>query len=148
MNELLGQFIFATIIVSIIGFGFWLAYKPWFKLAKAFETKMASPEILLEQQSCILHQTRIQGYINVGIIEQKLYLSHTSALSYFIQPLLIDLDAIAKIEPCFEPLLNESYKFFIGNLNITTLILARDVIKKLEEYYGEPIFSSRLKDLS
>ena len=148
MNQLLGQFIFATLILCILGFGFWLMYEPWFELAKAFQTKLTPPETFFREQSCILHQTRINGCINVGIAEQKLYLSHTSPLSYFIKPLLIDLNAIAKIEPCFEPLFDESYKFFIGNSNITTLILARDLIEKLEEDYGEPIFSNRLKELS
>ena len=127
MNELLGQFIFA-IPISIIGFCFWLGYKPWFKLAKAFGTKLVSLEIFLKEQTCKLDHAYLKGCVGVGIAEQKLYLSHTSPLSYFIQPLLIDLDAIAKIKPCFESLLHESYKFFIGNPNITTLVLARDLI--------------------
>ena len=53
------------------------------------------------------------------------------------------ISTIAKVEPYFEPLFDESYKFFIANPNITTLILARDLIKKLEEDYGKPIFSNR-----
>ena len=148
MNELLGQFIFATPILCILGFGFWLAYKPWFKLAKAFGSKLTTPETFFREQTCKLHETYFKGCVGVGITEQKLYLSHRPPLEYFIQPLLIELDAIAKIEPYFEPLFDESYKFFIGNSNITTLILSRDLIEKLEEDYGEPIFSNRLKELS
>ena len=98
MAKLLGQFIFATVIVSLLGFGFWILYEPWFKLSKAFGSTLTPPEIFFEQQSCILGQTRIQGYVNIGITEDKLYLSHTSPLSYFIHPLLINLDAITKIE--------------------------------------------------
>ena len=144
MIRLLTQAIFTITIISILGFGCWLAYEPWFKLSEAFGTKVDPPDVFIEQQSCILHNTRIKGWINVGITEQKLYLSHTSPLDYFIHPLLIDIDAIVKIESCYEPLLNRSYKFFIGNPNITTLILPQDLIEKLEGDYGEPIFSNKL----
>ncbi|MEM8831907.1 MAG: hypothetical protein AAGE96_21505 [Cyanobacteria bacterium P01_G01_bin.19] len=144
MMGVFGQFIFATVIISILGLGFLLAYKPWSKLSEAFETELYPPNVFIRQQSCILHNTRIKGWINVGITKQKLYLSHTSPLSYFIKPLLIDLDAITKIEPCYEPLLGECYKFFIGDPHITTLVLAQDLIKKLELDYGELIFSNKL----
>ena len=147
MTRLLPQFIFATVIVSLLGFGFWILYEPWFKLSKAFGSTLTPPEIFFEQQSCILGQTRIQGYVNIGIAEEKLYLSHTSPLSYFIHPLLINLDAITKIEPGFDPLLDRCYKFFIGKPNITTLIISRDLIEKLEEDYGEPIFSNKIRKI-
>lgn len=88
----------------------------------------------------------IKGSVNIGIIEQKLYLSHTSPLNYFIHPLLIDLDAITKIEPFFESFMGgRCYKFFIGDPHITTLVLAQDLIEKLEQDYGKPIFSSKLR---
>ena len=93
--EVLGQFVFAITIVSIVGFGFWLAYEPWFKLAKAFGTKLSPPGIFFREQTCKLDRAYLKGYINVGIAEQKLYLSDTSPLNYFVQPLLIDLNAIA-----------------------------------------------------
>lgn len=148
MIRLLTQTIFTIIIISILGFGCWLAYKPWLKLSEAFGTEIYPPNVFIEQQSCILHNTRIKGWINVGITEQKLYLSHTSPLSYFVKPLLIDLDAITRIETCYEPLLGECYKFLIGNPHITTLVLSQVLIEKLEEDYGEPIFSSKLGELS
>ncbi len=111
----------------------------------------APPEIFFENQTCIFHTAYtvyLKGCINVGITEQKLYLSHTSPLSYFIQPLLIDLDAITKIEPFSNSLLNRCYKFFIGNPNITTLVLAQNLIETLEADYGEAIFSNKLRELS
>ncbi|MEM7593432.1 MAG: hypothetical protein AAF383_18285 [Cyanobacteria bacterium P01_A01_bin.83] len=149
MTKLLPQFIIAIVTISILGFVFLLAYKPWFKLSKTFGSKLSPPETFIEQQSCILKQTILQGYINVGIAEQKLYLSHTPPLSHFIHPLLIDWDAITKIESCFDSLLGgRCYKLFIGELNITTLILSQNLIEKLEEDYGEPIFSNKLRELN
>lgn len=145
MIKVLSQLIFLTVVCSIVGLGFWLAYKPWYKLSKAFETELSPSKIFFEQQSCILGETRIKGYFNIGITKQKLYLSHTSPLSYFIHSLLIDIDAIVKIESCHEPLLNRSYKLFIGNPNITTLILSKYLLEKLESDYGEPIFSNKLE---
>jgi len=142
------KFIIATTILSILGFSSWLIYEPWLRLLDFFETESKHPETFFEEQTCILGQTRMKGSVNVGILEQKLYLSHTSPLNYFIHPLLIDLEAISKIEPCFEVLLNESYKFFIGNPHITTLVLAQDLVEKLEQEYGEPIFSNKLSELS
>ena len=107
--------------------------------------KLPHPKTFIEQQSCLLEDTQINGYLNMGITDQKLYLSHTTPLSYFIHPLLIDSDAITKIEPDFQLLLGgRCYKFFIGEPNITTLVLAQDLIEKLEEDYGEPIFSNKL----
>ncbi|WP_144054393.1 hypothetical protein [Pleurocapsa sp. PCC 7319] len=143
--------IFTTTIISILGFGVWLAYEPWFKLSAAFKTELnPPPKTFFKGQSCILGETRIRGWINIGIIEQNLYLSHTSPGENIIilQPLLINLDAITKIDICFEPLLNECYKFFIGDPHITTLVLAQDLIEKLEEDYGEPIFSNKLRGFS
>ena len=135
--KILDQFIFYAVLTPIIGaiavvfFGF--IYQPWLRLSKTFGSELAPPNVFIEQQSCILDRTRIKGYVNFGITEQKLYLSHTPPLSYFIKPLLVDLDAITKIEPCFNFLLGgRCYKFFIGDLDITTLVLAQDPVKKLE----------------
>lgn len=100
------QFIIAMTILSILGFSSWLIYEPWFRLLEAFRGEPYSLDVFIEQQSCILGKTIIKGSINIGMIKQKLYLSHTSPLNYFIHPLLIDLDAITKIEPCFDSLLD------------------------------------------
>ncbi|VEP15623.1 conserved hypothetical protein [Hyella patelloides LEGE 07179] len=148
MTNLLGKFILTIVVISILGFGFLLAYEPWFKLSKDFGSSVEPPEKILEQQSCILGNTNIGGFLNIGIAEQKLYLSHKSPLSYIIKPLLIELNAITKIEPCVTPFLNSSYKFFIGEPNITTLILSQELIEKLEKDYGETIFSNELEQLS
>ena len=80
---------------------------------------------------------------NVGIINHKLYLSTTSLLEYFIQPLLIDVEAITKIESDQEPALGKCYKFTIGEPSITKLLLEKEVIDQLEKDYGDLIFSSR-----
>lgn len=69
-------------------------------------------------------QTVSKGWVNVGIIDKKLYLSHTTPFNYFAHPLLIDIDTIAKIESCYDSLLNRCYKFFIGEPYITTLVLS------------------------
>ncbi|NJO96048.1 MAG: hypothetical protein HC764_08450 [Pleurocapsa sp. CRU_1_2] len=114
MIKVLGQFIFPTVIVSIVGFGFWLAYEPWLKLSKVFGSKLSPPKAFLKEQTCILNRAYLKGCINVGITEQKLYLSHRSPLSYFLQPLLIDLNAITKIELSSDPLLNRCYKFLLA----------------------------------
>lgn len=159
MIKELSKFILAIVVISILGYGFWLAYEPWFKLSEFFGSKLNPPEIFFEQQSCILGETRVKGYfqvgatrlksyVNVGLTENKLYLSHTSPLSYIIKPLLIDLDVITKIESDFNSLLNECYKFSIGEPTITTLILSKVLIEKLEEEYGEPIFSNKLDELN
>ena len=58
------------------------------------------------------------------------------------------VENLFRIEPGFDPLLDRCYKFFIGKPNITTLILSRDLIEKLEEDYGEPIFSNKIRKLS
>lgn len=142
------QFILATVVVSLVIFSFWLAYEPWFKLSKDFKNLINPPEKIFEQQSCILGETRIKGYVNVCLHEKKLYLSHTSPLSYIIKPLLIDISAITKIELCIAPILDKSYKFYIGEPNITTLILSQELIEKLEEDYGETILYNKLEKLS
>ncbi|MEL6439663.1 MAG: hypothetical protein AAFQ80_10455 [Cyanobacteria bacterium J06621_8] len=144
-----GQFILFIVTISILGYGFWLAYEPWFKLAAFFETELPNPpEIFFEQRSFILAATRMKGCVNVGVVEQKLYLSHTSPLSNFIKPLLIDLDAITKIDFLDSaPLFNRAYQLYIGKPNITTLILSQELIERLEEEYGEPIFSNKLGEL-
>ena len=45
----LGQFALATVIISILGFGFWLAYEPWLEVSKTFESKFSLPEIFSRQ---------------------------------------------------------------------------------------------------
>lgn len=146
----LTQAIFAITIIFILGSACLLAYKPWFKLSAVFKTELIPSQTFFKGQSCILGETRIRGWINIGIIEQKLYLSHTSPGENIIilQPLLINLNTITKIDVCFEPLLNECYKFYIGDPHITTLTLSQGLIKKMEEDYGELIFSGKLEELS
>lgn len=145
MTRLSIQFIFASIVISILGFGLWLMYEPWFKLSKTFETELEPPETIFKFQTCILGQTYLKGCINIGIIEQKLYLSHTPPTNSVVKPLSIDLDAITKIEMCYESLFGEGYKFFIGEPNIATLVLSQSLIEKLEQSYGEPILSNKLR---
>ncbi|MDJ0601318.1 MAG: hypothetical protein QNJ37_21040 [Crocosphaera sp.] len=147
--NLSGKLIFATVIISILGFGFLLVHEPWFKLSKNFGSSVEPPEKILKEQSCILGNTNMGGCVNIGIIEEKLYLSYTSPLSHIIKPLLIDLNAITKIEPCVTVFLSgASYTFSIGKPNITTLVLSQKLIEKLEEDYGEPIFSNKLEELN
>ena len=153
MTKVLNQLIFYVVLIPIIGtllvilFGF--MYQPWLRLSKDFKSELYPPDVFIKKQSCILERTIVKGYLNVGIIEDKLYLSHTPPLNYFIHPLLINLDAITKIEPCFDFLLGgRCYKFLIGDPHITILILAQDLIEKLEEEYGDPIFSNKLGEFN
>ena len=90
----------------------------------------------MKEQSGILGQTRIKGYLNIGITERGLYLSHTSPLNYLIEPLLIDWEAIAKIESTTEALWGNGYKFYLGNPTITTLVLSEEIIRRIEHESG------------
>ena len=154
MIETFVQFIFRNLFIFIIVIILSIAinsiiYRPWFKLSEAFRTKLLPPNVFIEEESCLLGQTNLPNCINIGITEQKnLYLSHMPPQNCYIHPLLIGLDAITKIEPYSSPLLSgRYYRFFIGEPNITTLVLTQDLIEKLEEDYGEPIFSNKLRQI-
>lgn len=130
------QLIFTSMVLSILGFGFWLMYEPWSKLSQTYRSELPPPKVFLEQQSGILGQTRIKGYLNIGISERGLYLSHTPPLSYLIKPLLINWEAIARIEPTTEALWGNGYKIYLGRPTITTLILSEEIIRQVEYESG------------
>ena len=139
--------LFIIIVVGVEAIGS-ITYRSWFKLSKVFRTKLPPPDVFVIEQICFLGQNYLSG-INIGITEQKkLYLSRMPLNFFYIPPLLIGLDAITKIEPCSDSFFNgRCYKFFIGEPNITTLVLTQDLIEKLEEDYGEPIFSNKLRQI-
>ena len=72
------------------------------------------------------------------------------------KPLLIDLESIPRIElevltggekyPNFPEI--ENYKFYLGEPTVTTLVLSKELIDKLEKEYGETIFTNKLAEPS
>lgn len=128
--------IFTSTVLSILGFGFWLMYEPWFKLSQTYRSELPPPKVFFKEQNGILGQTRIKGCLNIGITERGLYLSVTSPSSYLIKPLLIDWEAIAKIETTTKALWGNGYKFYLGNPTITTLVLSEEIIRRIEHESG------------
>ena len=131
-----------------VTFVFWVIYLPWLRLTKHFGSDIYLPKAFIRRQDALFiwsnnAQSILRSRVNVGIINHKLYLSTTSLLEYFIQPLLIDVEAITKIESDQEPALGKCYKFTIGEPSITKLLLEKEVIDQLEKDYGDLIFSSR-----
>ena len=153
---------FLTILITIpaslsfVGFVFFLVYRPWFELMKVFTTEIDPPEVFLQRQRCQLGKAQIKGGLNVGIFERKLYLSNQPPLGNVFKPLLIDLESIPRIElevltggdkyPNFTEI--EKYKFYLGEPTITTLVLSKELIEKLEKNFGEPIFTNKLTETS
>lgn len=78
-------------------------------------SELPPPKVFFGQPSCILGQTLMKGCINIRVTQQGLYLSHTSPLNYLITPLMIDWNAIAKIETTTKALWGNGYKFYLGN---------------------------------
>ncbi len=73
-------------VFSLIGFSFWILFKPWFKLSQTYKTSLPLEDIniLFEYQSCVLEKTRIKSRLNIGVTNKELYLSLTSPISYVI----------------------------------------------------------------
>ena len=158
-TNFLSTFIFVSILFSLFGsvfFLFYLLYRPWFELMKVFTTELEPPEVFVEGARFQLGQSYLQSILSVGISERKLYLSNQPPLCNIFKPLLIDLESIPRIKlevltggekyPNFPEI--ENYKFYLGEPTITTLVLSKELIEKLETDYGEPIFSNQLTELS
>ena len=124
--------IIMAIVLPVLGFGFWVMFEPWFKLSKTYGSKLTPPNILFEYENCLVGRTRYKRDINIGITKQGLFLSLTSPLSYVIQPLLINWDAITKTEPYFDSVWGNCYRFSIVKPTITTLVLTEEIYQKIQ----------------
>lgn len=84
----------------------------------------------------------------IGISDEGLHLSVPSPIEVFFPSLLIPWTEIIYQKVDNSSSRQESIIFYLGNPTITSLKLYSSVIKKLEEDYGEPIFSNKLGELN
>ena len=137
INNSVDNWIITLIVIPLMIFSFYMLFKPWFKLSQIYESKSASENILWEYQNGILGETRIKGYLNIGIAKKGLYLSLASPLNYLINPLLINWDAITKIEHFFDQVWGKCYQFSIGQPTITTIVLTEEIVQKIQNESGK-----------
>ncbi len=136
------------IFLLIIGFIFisWIfsLSSGWNELSQKYKTKRCSPSTLLISQTGSFEDSFTIRVLNIGVLEDGFYLSLSSPFNFFSEPLLIPWNHISYSES-IDPNSTAKYLIFdLGQPPITSLRLEASIIKKLEENYGESIFSTRL----
>ncbi len=120
----------------------------WNKLSKKYKVEQCSPDIFITNQQGVFRNpdnnrsSTVIRPLNIGVSEEGLYLFKAS-YNAFYPSLLIPWSEIE-----YQPSYNDKYTFYIGNPVITCLTIYPRIIRKLEEDYGEPIFSNKLGELN
>lgn len=130
----------------------WLISLPirWDKLSEKYKVQGIEPSTFLINQAGGFKSDKgsasIKGLI-IGVSNEGLHLS-VPFLEVFFPSLLIPWAEIN-----YQKVVNSSSReeyiiFDLGNPTITSLRLYPSIIQKLEDDYGEPIFSNKLEDLN
>ena len=124
------------------------------KLTEKYKTNECCPDTFVSNQQGILKNTNSDTGIvvirplNVGVSEKGLYLFQPSPYNILFPSLLIPWEEIEYQRPTDNGNRNKPHTFYLGNSNSTSLRLYPSTIRKLEEEYGEPIFSNKLGQLN
>ena len=152
MNDLIKNILFA--IVGICVFYWFMAdVGGWRELAEKYRTEHNLPKTFLitENQQIVFKRENKSGVaaltsLGIGVSDYGLYLSNPS----FPDPLnlcpalLIPWSDVAYRKVAATNSLREYYTFYLGNPRMVRFSLNKDTINKLEQDYGEPIFSNKL----
>ncbi|MEL6438631.1 MAG: hypothetical protein AAFQ80_05165 [Cyanobacteria bacterium J06621_8] len=125
----------------------------WQELAERYKTEHSLPKTFLitdNQRISFREENKSRGtaftQLGIGLCDSGLYLSQPNffdPLSRF-PALLIPWSDIAYRKVASNKSLNGYYTFYIGNPRIVRFSLNGDTINKLEQDYGESIFSNKL----
>lgn len=147
-----------TFLMGIAGLIFlsWLFSRSsgWDELSQKYKTEQCSPIVFIDNQQGIFKNpddnrgSTVIRPLNIGVSEEGMYLFLPFPYDVFYPSLLIPWDEIEYKTPHMQDDENKRHTFYIGNPVITRLRLYPKAIEKLEEDYGEPIFSNKLGELS
>lgn len=147
MQNFIGQLL---LIISAIFGGFWLllSMSGWGELAQKYPADEV-PRTLVEIQQGRFKGISISSSTNiplkVGITDKGLYLAPSPfPFDFFMSPVLIPWNQILTWK-AFNPNYSQEYfKLHLGNPEIIIFQLKGDVIRELEDKYGESIFYNKL----
>ena len=153
MFELIKNILFAIIVIFVVT---WLTSSAggWKELSEKYKTEDNLPNTFLvtENERITFKSENKAGVISlsdlgIGILDYGLYLSNSSMLfplTLFVPNLLIPWDDIFYRKIAATESSNEYYTFYLGNPRITRFSISSNIIKKLEQDYGEAIFRNKL----
>ncbi|MGD1919854.1 MAG: hypothetical protein ACFCAD_13765 [Pleurocapsa sp.] len=127
----------------------------WNELSKRYKIEQCCPSAFITNQQGIFRthsdkNSTVIRPLNIGVSEEGLYLFTNSSFSneIFYPSLLIPWSEIEYLAPQEQSDTNKRHTFSLGNPTVSLMRLYPQAIEKLEEEYGEPIFSNKLGELN
>ncbi|WP_319423331.1 hypothetical protein [Pleurocapsa sp. FMAR1] len=137
--------------------GLWLisSFGGWQELSKKYQTENSPPTAFyknINQRVSFRHEQK-SGSLSlsnlcIGVSDEGLYLAVTSPFNILYPSLLVSWNDIAYRQGTNSNSSDNYFTFYLGNPYITSFPLGLDVIEKLSEDYGEPIFLNKLGEPS